>query len=628
MKKLLSALLALVILISCVPMLAYSADGPVDNIVPDGTVVIPADGEEATVLSVDPTKMQINGGNYDSQWFASSYKSPYITSVKNQNPYGTCWAHSSCSLAETWLWQEGLGGSGTNLSEQQLAYFIYKDRYDPLGNLSGDYTKYKGTNSAFNEGANFFIASLAMASWLGLTYETNMPYGNPSTYYAPASAYNGAFRMTDVRWFSMSDIKTAKHYIIENGAIGADYYSNDSYYQKKSSTAYYYPYSSGTNHAITIVGWDDNYSASNFKYNPGKNGAWLVKNSWGTSWGDNGYFWLSYYDKPLTANSGFAMQFTNATKYENNYQYDGSGSYCELTMNNNCYVANTYTVNAYAYERLDAVMFGVASTNTNYTIQIYKNVTDFTKMNGTPLLSSPLSGSTTEPGMYTVDLGTDSILLKKGDTITVCIQFRSLNSDKVAVLVDLSDNTSTYYNHVNSVSRDKTYFGYKSSSTSTGLYFINMATTSGYKCTARIKALTSSMGDDGYILQVGNHYVEATRGSVWNINTSGFYVSNKIGYRFDYWQTSVAGTISNIYSLTPQVTMPASNLTVKSVYYAVGDANRDGKINARDKAAITNIISGKATKTKYADINNDGKVNARDKATLTGIIKGTYVPTA
>ena len=52
---------------------------------------------------------------------------------------------------------------------------------------------------------------------------------------------------------------------------------------------------------MLAVGWDDNYSAKNFApaSHVTSDGAWIVKNSWGDKWGDNGYFYLSYEDKNI-----------------------------------------------------------------------------------------------------------------------------------------------------------------------------------------------------------------------------------------------------------------------------------------------------------------------------------------
>lgn len=91
--------------------------------------------------------------------------------------------------------------------------------------------------------------------------------------------------------------ETVKKHIMNYGSLYAqvsmeDYNSNtNTLYTTKDSDGY-------IDHAITIVGWDDNYSKDNFagSSKPKNNGAYIALNSWGESFGDKGYFYISYDD--------------------------------------------------------------------------------------------------------------------------------------------------------------------------------------------------------------------------------------------------------------------------------------------------------------------------------------------
>ena len=92
----------------------------------------------------------------------------------------------------------------------------------------------------------------------------------------------------------------------------------DSCYNPKTY-AYSYSGNAGVNHAVTLVGWDDNFAKENFNSscNVTSDGAWIVRNSWGEQWGDKGYFYISYENK-CNYNIVAAEAVTNP-KYRNNY---------------------------------------------------------------------------------------------------------------------------------------------------------------------------------------------------------------------------------------------------------------------------------------------------------------------
>lgn len=458
--------------------IAASAD---ENETEDANLVLSYHGEEEIKVS----SLQELEPGADRGVHTSSYISPYITSIKNQNPYGTCWAHAAMASAEADLWKKGLADSTIDLSEWQLAYFFYHTVEDPLGGTAGDSVTVvtdSSTEDYLDRGGNQQLATYRLATWQGVTQEADAPY---STVYNDrtktlddALAYGkDAYHLENAYWVSMKDRDIVKQLIMEYGACAASYYHDSAYFNSSSQwnrsepLAEYKPTGTSTNHAITIVGWDDNYSKDNFgTYKPSSNGAWLCKNSWGSNWSKDGLFYISYEDSPNLNGNAYFYDYGTGDNYDYNYQYDGGVGMSTYSVAN---AANVYTANS--AETLKAVGFYTEDVQYTCTIKIYKNCT------GNPVSGTLVSTQTaTEPyaGFHTVVLDTP-VDLNAGDTYSVVV-YQTTSSGTPKVPIDVSFS----WNWLTGVSSAKTGQSFISSS---GSYWQDVSA-SGYNC--RIKAYT------------------------------------------------------------------------------------------------------------------------------------------
>lgn len=359
-----------------------------------------------------------------------------ITPIRDQNPFGTCWAFSTFAIMESSLVNQNLATKdGIDLSERHLAYFTRNNGYDALDNSNEDNITPMYPTQYLEGGGSLTDATLRLMNWQGAAEESKYPYSNDEIPedITRENAQDIVAIAKDIYFLPTQDANVAeevlavKNMILQYGAVSWSYYHHNNYYNY-STGGYYMNVDAGTNHAITIVGWDDNYSKDNFlstNQKPANDGAWIVKNSWGEWFGNNGYFYISYEDATLgQGNDAGVMIAADASEYDNNYFY---GNTTALWLYSCEEIAQVFETKGNAeQEILSAVSFMLASASESYEIQIYKNPQTVNGVvvdpeSGEKMYATPIQGETGYAGLYTVDI--PKVILQKGDIFSVVVSF-------------------------------------------------------------------------------------------------------------------------------------------------------------------------------------------------------------
>lgn len=318
-----------------------------------------------------------------------------VPQVKNQGSYGTCWAFAALSAMESAL-----------LPEEEYQFSVDHMTMCNSFHLTQD------------DGGEYTMGMAYLAAWQGPVYEEDDPYGDGET----DPSLTPVTHVQEMQIIDGKDYEKIKEAVFKYGGVQTSIYSSIrssqsvSTFYNKGTNSYCYIGTEKPNHDVLIIGWDDNYSKDNFSVSLEGDGAFICQNSWGSEFGDNGVFYVSYYDTNIGTHNVVYTGIEDVDNYDNIYQSDLCGWVGQLGYKkDSIYGANVFT--AENDENLVAASFYATGKDTQYELYVVKNFEDEDSFERKQKVAS---GSLKNAGYYTIDFD-EEISVDKGERYAIVL---------------------------------------------------------------------------------------------------------------------------------------------------------------------------------------------------------------